>query len=580
MELFLLIKKESDSREELPGNILQDFFESDSLVREAGNYRLFVNRKSVAPSCIHYTNDYGSIVGTGTFIYKAGGPDESLKLMLDDLMAGCFDAGSLLGHYYIFLLQPSGIRIFTDGTGLVRAYHNREGSWLASSFLLSARLQGRLTLNRNAATENLLTGAVTGSGTLVNEIYSFSRATVSLFPDIEFVFPHVSRSDDDKQPEAIAIRRESERLDTYFRSCSRLAGESGADTGLTGGYDSRLVLAYAGNNIHNLQVHSHFRPSGSEEWRIARKIAEGEKIKFVSPEVTPPEEKNDEMLLRVLDSSFRFNDGIISLHCNWLEEYNTLEYRIRVLGNKRLGFSGIGGEQYRNHERLRYKPWLFSQWIRYSYLRRVSGKAFLKRSDEQEMLETLKTKIMDALGFSPDKRWITLTDLKRIQNEVMIPAYRGVRTDAENRHAWYLSPLADYHNAVPAYGIIKYLKDSKNFEAGLIRRISLPLAAYPTDYGYDLIRGEPNMKRISGSAFENLLPGSLKWKIREKIKSGPGSGTFAAKIRSSALLKAYADNVAAIGLPVSVTKLVNRETTAHMVIALGYLLEKLKIATE
>jgi len=580
MELFLLIKKESDFPEKLPESIREEFFDTDSLIREAGDYMLYVNKKTVAGSCIHYSNEHGSITGTGTFIYKSESPCESLKLLMEDLLEDRFDAGSLLGHYFIFLFLPSGIKLFTDGTGLVRAYHDQKGSYLASSFLLSARLHDRLTLNRDAATENLLTGGIIGSETLVNEISSFSGASFTLFPDIEFILPHVAHADESKEPEPVAIRRESERLDAWFRSCSRLAEACGADIGLTGGYDSRLVLAYARNNIYNLQVHSHFRPSGSEEWRIARDIAVGERIQFVSPEVTPPEEMDDEMLLRVMAGSFRFNDGIISLHCNWMEEYNTLEYRRKVLGEKQLGFSGIGGEQYRNHERLYGKPWLFRQWIKYSYLRKVSGKAFLRSSDEKKMLERIKTRINDIMEFGPGKRWMNLTDLKRIQNEVMIPAYRGVRTDAENKHAWHLSPLADFHISSSAYGIIKYLRDSKNFEAGLIRRISLPLAAYPTDYGYDLIKGEPLLKRILASAFENLLPGSLKWKIKEKHRSGGKSGMVPGKIRSSLLLKGYVDRVTSLGLPVSVTTLVNRDSTAHLVISLGYFLERLKITTE
>ena len=387
-------------------------------------------------------------------------------------------------------------------------------------FFLLLSLHTRLTLNRDAATENLVTGGITGTETLVNEISSFSKGSFTLFPDIEFVLPRVGTTTDKPESEADAIGRQAELLGNYFSSCGKLAAGGGADIGLTGGYDSRLVLACARENLDDLQVHSHFRPAGSEEWRIARMIAEGEGISFISPEVTPPEKMDDEGLLRVIGSSFRFSDGAISLHCNWMEEYNTLEYRLSVLGNKRLGLSGIGGEQYRNQERLYGKPWIFSQWLKYSYLRKVSGRVFLTVKDEREMLARIKSKICSITGFSPGKRFICLADLKRIQNEVLIPAYRGARTDAENRHSWYLSPLADFHISTAAYGIIKFLKDSKRFEADLIRMIAPSLAAYPTDYGYDLVRGEPLSERIFASAFENLLPGSLKWVVREKIKDG------------------------------------------------------------
>ena len=580
MELFLLVKKRGDLRSDLTATVGEFFPDGDAVSRDEGNYRFYLNRKTLALSCSSYTSGSGSASGTGTFIYKTKSPEESLKLLLDDFTGGRFDHASLLGHYFIFLFLPSGIKILTDGTGLVKAYHDSEGSYLASSFLLAARLHKRLSLNGAAATENLLTGGITGTETLVNEINNFSKASTRLFKDVEFIFPGGNAPADNPSSRIAALNRQSELLQTYFKACRHLAETGGADLGLTGGYDSRLVLACARNHIPDLQVHSHYRPAGSEEWRIARRIAEGEKIRFVSPEVTPPEEMDDEKLHSVINSSFRFNDGFISLHCNWMEEYNTLEYRLSVLGGKRLGFSGIGGEQYRNQDRLYGKPWLFSQWIKYSYLRKVSGNVFQRGKDEQEMLERLAAKFYSITGFSSGKRFIDIHDLKRIQNEVLMPAYRGARTDAENRHAWYLSPLADFHISAAAYGITGFLKDSKSFEADLIRMISPSLAAYPTDYGYDLVRGESPHARILSSAFENLLPGSLKWAIRERLKSGGKVTTVSKKTGSSGLLKRYIRNVISAGLPVSIPELVRREATAHMVVSLGYFLEKLEISTD
>jgi asparagine synthase (glutamine-hydrolysing) len=580
MELFFLLKDGSDLPPQLLKGIREEFFDSDSLSGHGGNYTLFVSKKTLASSCCHYSNDYGSAFGTGTFIYRMQDPDESLRLLLEDFMKGCFDSTSLSGHYYIFLLAPSGLKILTDATFIMKAFHDSEGSYLTSSFLLAARLHKRLTLNRAAATENLLAGGITGSETVVNEISCLSKASFRLFSDIEFVFPRTVTPWSESLSKADAVKRHAELLDSYFMSCSRLAETRGADIGLTGGYDSRLVLAFARKHIHNLQVHSHYRPAGSEEWRIARRIAEEEKIRFVSPMVTPPEEMDDNMLHRVISGSFRFNDGMISLHCNWMEEYNTREYRLSVLGDKRLGFNGIGGEQYRNQERLYIKPWLFSQWLKYSYIGKISGNAFLTAKDEQDLIDRIKVKMCGIIGCSGTKRWMDLNDLKRIQNEVVIAAYRGALTNAENRHAWHLSPLADFHVAASAYGIIRYLKDSKNFEADLIRTVSPSLAAYPTNYGYDLLKGEPFSARIFGSAFENLLPGSLKWRIRERFKTGKKNLTIPEKIRSSELLMGYLGNVIATGLPVSVPELANRNSTAHMVIALGYLLEKLNIATD
>lgn len=583
MELFLLLKNRADLPVELPGEITGEFFDKDSVFREEGDYRLYLSRKTLVPSCIRYSSTSGSAFATGTFVYRKGGPEESLKSLLDDFSGGCFDPAMLLGHYFIFLFLPSGLKILYDGSGLVKAYHDSSGSFLASSFLMASRLTGELhgtlTLNRDAAVENLVTGGITGNETLLNEVTSFSRTSLNLFPGAEFIIPAPSPPGELPYSEEEAIRWQSGILGNYFSACSRLAGASGADSGLTGGYDSRLILACATGHFTNLQVHSHFRPAGSAEWRIARQIAEGERLAFVSPEVTPPELMDDEMLERIIGSSFRFNDGIITLHCNWMEEYNTLEYRVKVLGDKRLGISGIGGEQYRNQERLYIKPWLFSRWIRYLYIRNTSGDVFPDRRDELDMVERIREKIISMTGFSSGKRWIGLEDLKRIQTEVLIPAYRGARTDAENRHSWYLSPLADITVSSRAYGIIRFLKDSNDFEAKLIKAISPSLAAYPTDYGFSLISAEPLRVRAFESAFGNLLPASLKWFLREKVRPAGRSGRVLKKINVSPLLAGYVQNVAEARLPVLLPVLLARESTAHMVVALGYFLDKLKPST-
>jgi len=579
MELFLLLRGKRESQPDLPVTIREEFFDPDCMVRDEGGYRLFLNKKTLAASCVQYTGLNGSAYGTGTFTYMRGNPEESLRSLVSDFGEGRFDHDSMLGHYFIFLFLPAGIKILTDGASLVKAWHDEEGSFLTSSLLLAAKLRGRPVLNREAAVENLVTGGITGNETLLTGIRLFSRDSMGLFSDIEFIFPSTERAVRGTGSFKEALSIQAELLAGYFSSWRGLAASCGTDIGLTGGYDSRLVLACARNHFDDLQVHSHFRPAGSEEWRIARMIADGEGLRFVSPEVTPPEEMDDEKLERVLEGSFRFNDGNISLHCNWMEEYNTPEYRISVLGERCLGVSGIGGEQYRNQDRLYLKPWIFSQWLRYSWMRRVSGKAFMSKSDEDLIIDRMRKKICSALGFSQGKIFINLYDLKRIQNEVFIPAYRGARTDAENRLSWYLSPLADARISAAAYGIIMFLRDSKRFEGDLIRMISPALATYPTDYGYDLVRGEPNPVRMLNSAFENLLPASLKWVLREKARSGRKAGGVPEKISSSLLLAGCIQNVADAGLPVSLPSLLARESTAHMVVSLGYFLEKIKPST-
>ncbi len=576
----MLIRNSKERESELSGRVCDTFFDDSVLEIEVGNYRLFVNSKTRGNNCLTYSNTLSAVAGTGTFIYKRCGPKESLQLLLDDFNKERFSPSELLGHYFIFLILPLGLKILTDGTGLIKAYHDRGGSYLSSSFLMAASLQEKLTLNKSAAIENLVTGALISPDTLVNEICCFSSRSHILFPDIAFLTPERNFTGVIPQNRVESVKRESILIDDYFRACSRLANECGADIGLTGGYDSRLILAHAVRNFNDIQVHSHYRKYETEEWRVAKEIADGERLQFVSPKVIPTEEMDDDTLLRTIESSYKYCDGAIRLHNNWLEEYNTWEYQARIMGNMLLGVNGIGGEQYRNHDRLYIKPWLFKQWIKYYYIRRTSGNLFLCSKDEREIVFSIMCKISDLLGFSKSKQWIKLSDLKRIQNEVMIPAYRGTITDAANRYAWSLSPFADVHLSTSAYNIVRYLRSSRNFEAELIREASPNLAHYRTDYGYNLLGGEPWSYRLASTLFENLLPAAMKWKIREVIRKGKQETAVVKKIRSSAVLQVYFQKTVHAGLPLSEEMLISREVTACMAVSLGFFLEKLNIEVE
>ncbi|MCK7537991.1 MAG: hypothetical protein MZV63_47065 [Marinilabiliales bacterium] len=74
--------------------------------------------------------------------------------------------------------------------------------------------------------------------------------------------------------------------------------------------------------------------------------------------------------------------------------------------------------------------------------------------------------------------------------------------------------------------------------------IAPSLAAYTTDYGYDFVRGEPVSGRNSlPQPLRDLLPGSLKWALKEKIRARDIVGTVSEKIRTSPILRAYVQKV-------------------------------------
>ena len=552
------------------------FFEPDCMVLNAGDFLLLINGKSLSDKDAVYQDSRGFLAGTGTFSYRGRCPYESLSMLYADLDSELFDSRQLLGHYFIFYFTGSSLKVLSDGASLVKAYHDPSGSFLSSSFLVASSLQERLTINRFAVMENLCSGGITGNETMVNEIIRFTWTSQPMFKEIIFIFPVIFSDYDEPRSISEALEQQSDLLDSYFKSFNHLAEKAGTDIGLTGGYDSRLVLAYARRHFRNFQVHSHYRRIPSTELAIARQIAEGEDIPFVSPKVKYLDEMNDEAIHQVMEDSFVFYDGNIRIHCNWLEEYNTLQYRLGILGNRRLGISGIGGEQYRNQERLLGKHWSFRQWLKYDFLKRGHINRILNHKTEDELLNRIESKILTSLNLPGSLDRMSLADLKKIQNEVIIPACRGARTDAENRYTWFLSPFADPALSFPAYKISKFLNSCRDFEGSMIKNCDRSLAGYTTDYGYDLIKGEPVCNCLISTAFENFLPASVKWTVRKWIKYRRKEDMIRERIKTSPLLQQYVNNLVSLGLPLSVNGLISRDDTAHLAVSYGFVLEKLK----
>ncbi len=573
MENFLLIKGNNPAFSNVQMLFNRYFIESRGISKQFGEYTLFLFKKgSNFPDNFYEIN--GSFVGSfGTPAYKGLSYSNGLKEILNDELNGTTRSDELYGHYILFIWNKGVLKIFNDGTGLIKAYTDSNGLYLSSSFLILTNiLRGLLTLNKKSITENIITGGITGEETHFNEITEFRPASKNNFQGIKIHVPVYKKTEELKSKRE-AFELQVDVLNRYFSAIQRLADEFSVDTGLTSGYDSRLLLSLIMKNFKNFHVHSHYRNHSSVERNIAEAIANGNNIEFVSPQVKSFESLSDEELLQVMSSSSRFYDGQIRGTCNWNEEYNTLEYRLKTLRDKRLGFHGIGGEQYRNSDRMCLRSWNFDNWVKFRYIRRASGSSFVNEKDEKEFCDYLKVKIISKAGFDENKNHLTLFDLKRIQNEIFISSYRGARTNAENRLAFFLSPFADHHVSEAAYSIIPFLDCTNNFEIELIRHFSPELAEYPSDYGFPFNRKEPFKKYFGPGIIENLLPPKVAWGVRELYKKNKLTDSFKSKIGSSELLKRYIQNVIDLGLPLNINKLLRRPDIAPLVISTGFSLE-------
>lgn len=539
--------------------------------RQLGNSKLLLYQKQKGGKK-NYVEDGTWFLGAiGSPIYRGMSYCNGLERLLSDYKDGTFSFTNIIGHYIILIWNGKSLAIISDGGSLVKAYLNKGGTTLSSSFLALVQEQNSLSINRNAVIENLITGGIGGSDTLFNEILVLSNSTVVSLPNISFFIPvpselpvYANRGE--------ALDDQAGQLDNYFQQLAPLANEIGADSGLTGGLDSRLLLALSLKHFKRLQLHSHYRDVKSLELKIAGEIADSVGIPLLSPKVkswqllTPQEQE------KRMEEVFLFYDGQIRLYSFWTEAYNTQDYRLRVLNGNGVGLHGIGGEQYRNGDRYIVGRSLRS-WLKYYYVGNLAGSPFTNGESENDFYRWIESKVMKMVNLM-ESRCMSLLDLKRIQNEYVTQAYRGARTQAETKLSFFFSPFADHTLSQRAYAAVPFLGSGLDFEQELIVRLSPALAALQSDYGFPFNRKEPIGLRWPPLLLKNLLsPRFAQWLLesyRNRRRSKGGGYSFG----KSELEYNLVEHVKDLKLPISIDQILARPGTAPLVISMGYLLLK------
>ena len=195
-----------------------------------------------------------------------------------------------------------------------------------------------------------------------------------------------------------ALIHANTQLSMYFKSVRSLADEFGAHIGLTGGFDSRLLLMHARMHLKKLVTNSFWRPD-STEYENAKELAKIAGVDFFHSNnslfVKPPENE-------MIKESFYFFDGQVRSQNNWDQEFSLSGYSSQIASDHFVGFHGCGGEQYRNADRLIGKI-RFSKFIRFEWMFKQCENAFIDRKIQSDVMENIARKIRRLVNFSDKK---------------------------------------------------------------------------------------------------------------------------------------------------------------------------------
>ena len=450
--------------------------------------------KQLSPVQNFITDNHGNFCGSsGSLIYKGRMGGEALKNLLDDFTPDHYKPEDFSGIFTVIIRKGDRLYLLTDPMGGNRVYENEGKSFWSSSFLATAKASDRLSPNKQAIYEYAFQETTYGTDTVFKEVNCLDALKNFEFtPD-----GPVANSKNlifDFQPSPTAqndlVQETAQMLRQIVMPISQRFGDR-ITTALSGGYDSRLMLALLQDSGSSPHVYV-YGPDDSPDVTVARTIARGENFPLDHVNKAAHPIPTAETYPDIIRDNFHALDGlpgetIFDFGANMATRRNRA-------GDGYMVFNGGGGEIFRNFFYLPDKSFTITDLINCFYCRyttTICGQEF----NETNYRDSLHDKIKTALEASSDK-------LTRGQIEYAYPAFRlrywTARDNNNNtRLGSYLTPFVSYQMIRKALTIPLEYKNHGGFQADLIKAISPRLAAYPSDYGY---------------AFDDQIPGKTRFK--------------------------------------------------------------------
>lgn len=468
----------------------------------------------------------------GTFSYRGHGVQDSLDALLQERQRGTFDPHALVGGLCMLVRSPDRITVVTDPLNLIHVFASENQTVFSSSYAAVLKAGPRkFRINIPAVLENALTGYIIGPDTTATGIRVVDRRCPIRVAGDEIVFDRSAAAAPagDPVPEArswnACIDGQLGELDSVFGLLRPLVNEAGGvDIGLSGGYDSRLLVLLAKRHFEKVAAHSHYHRETTADEIIARQIADSIGIPLYRCESArqPAEMDAGEFEGNLADTA-AFADARVILDYSWMSVFRTRQYRMSVFRDMRFTMNGLGGELYRNHDSLVLPEIDARGWAR----ARILGPSVcpaLPANRLDRLLDFILGKAGRLLDLDLTNR-LSRADARRYYGELYSVYGAAVRMSIDNQLAFNLSPFLDARLRRASYRVLPHLGLGGRVERELIRRLNPAVAALPSTYGYAFDRREPP-GALAKLALRGLVPCGIQnrlqaWRLGRAPSAAP-----------------------------------------------------------
>ena len=453
----------------------------------------------------------------GTCLSEGAGVTAANSLY-EGLAAGSPIGQEIMGHFAVVLEKHGRTEIKLDRFGGYHLFYSADARIVSSSFYAICCVLPSLTLTQQSTCEYVFNGVVSGNETLFHEVkLAPIEARIVVGPHgLEVFRPRLLPTPGFNSGRRDALLRESiALLDSYFGAVGRSFSDR-VRCALSGGYDSRLILAYLRRHGIRASVYVY---GGAEQRdvRFATHIARGEgfDLDVIDKDdrpIAPPAE-----FIATAHRNFLATDGYgyAGIFHNGAE---TEEVARRVLGDT-IAIHGGGGEIFRNFFYLPNRVYTINELL-WSFYSQFNPAACTAVFDSKSYYRGLEKKVIDILG--SDEPRLARPAIEWLYHGFRCRAWNGKVDSISGRYGFTAMPYLERSITEHASALPLRWKNHGAYEAELIRRVDSRLAGYPSIYGHDF-SGPPELSRQLFDYLTYLRPPWLRRYIyRLKYFRRPG----------------------------------------------------------
>ncbi|MFA5619178.1 MAG: hypothetical protein WDA08_02590 [Weeksellaceae bacterium] len=420
------------------------------------------------------------IYAVGTFFYKDFSFSDSLKFVLSDFAQDKLSNEEMYGHYVLLIYHDQKFHLLNDALGAIRLFSNAEKTRFSTSFLgLWFSQPQTLQLNQWAVYEKIAKGYICAPDTLVETIKDSTYEAFQLpflikHPNPETVYQKGTQSADYQISE----------IKKYYNRVFNLAEGKSISLGISGGFDSRMLMGLLQNYPNPYLFTHHTKGIHSNEKVIAQKLTESIGQKLHIKETPKADTLNPKEAEKLFKDLIYYYDGRTANNSGAFSITGTKEYNLFHLKEQVIGLNGKGGEVYRNYYNIANRSYSFQDW--FTALELYSSADFVFNTEQKkQLLGKIHDKIRNRL--SVEKNW-SRWHIQRYYSEIRQADCEASILSAHNKITRYIAPFLDAKLLKIAYQSYSIAGGDSSFQMKMIQKLNPKLAAINSNYGHNFMK--------------------------------------------------------------------------------------------